>query len=395
LDSPVAPAPAAGISYAGCPALSHLFGPMSESEAADMDLDTRSRETSDPAVMAKEPLVSVWMTTYNHEPYVGRAVEGVLMQVTDFTMELVIGEDCSTDRTCEIVMEYQKRHPNVVRVITSNRNVGLFENDRRVNKALRGKYVAFCEGDDYWIHPRKLQMQVDIMEADPGVGLVHGGYHKFLAPRNRLVKWQQWRPRAVAPAKYDDLFTQLLAGQYQRPTTPHTSNVCMRRDLYLAVRENNPDSFREEFIVVDTQTWLEAARLTRFAFIDEPLAVYNYQPDSISNTQDMDRRIDFFQTMTRMQLHMCRKYGCPRDVEDGISLRHSGWLLFLSFMAGRRELALECAGTISSIRGGLTLLQRLLLAGTTNRGARAAVGLGYKAYGILPDALQSLFRRSL
>jgi len=357
--------------------------------------ETESREISDTAVMQKEPLVSVWMTTYNHEPYIARAIEGVLMQKTAFPLELVIGEDCSTDRTREIVLEWQKRRPDVIRVIASDRNVGLFENDRRVNRALRGKYVAFCEGDDYWIHPRKLQMQVDIMEAHPDVGLVHGGYDKLVASRNKLLRWRQWRPKAVPPSRYDDVFTQLLAGEYQQPAMPHTSNVCMRRGLYLAVRENNPDSFREEFIVVDTQTWLEAARLTRFEFIDESLAVYNYQPDSISNTQDMNRRIAFFQTMTRMQLYMCRKYGCPREVEDRISLRHSGWLLFLSFAAGRRELAQECASTIGSIRGGLTVLQKMLLFGTANRKARAAVRLGYGLYRALPDALQSPFRRSL
>jgi len=354
-----------------------------------------SREISDPVAIVNSPLVSVWMTTYNHEPYIARAIEGVLMQETAFPIELVIGEDCSTDRTREIVMDYQKRRPDVIRVITSDRNVGLFENDRRVNQALRGEYVAFCEGDDYWTHPRKLQMQVDIMEADPGIGLVHGGYDKYIARRNRLIRWRQWRPKAVPPSRYEDLFTQLLAGQYQQPTMPHTSNVCMRRDLYRAVRENNPDSFREEFVVVDTQTWLETARLTRFAFIDESLAVYNYQPDSISNTQDMNRRIDFFQTMTRMQLYMCRKYGCPRQVEDAISLRHSGWLLFLSFMAGRRELARECADTLTNIRGGLTFLQRLLLGGASNRAARAAVNLGYRVYDVLPDSLQVPFRRAL
>jgi len=292
-------------------------------------------------------------------------------------------------------MEHQRRRPDAIRVITSDRNVGLFENDRRVNRALRGKYVAFCEGDDYWIHPRKLQMQADIMEADAGVGLVHGGYDKFVADKNKFVRWRQWRPKSILPSRYNDLFTQLLAGQYQYPTIPHTSNVCMRRAIYQAIRDNNPDSFREEFIVVDTQTWLEAARLTRFAFIDEPLAVYTYRPDSISNTQDMNRRIDFFQTMTRMQLHMCRKYGCGRDVEDGILLRHHGWLLFLSFAAGRRDLARECAGTLRRIRGGMTLLQRLLLFGTTNRGARALVRLGYNMYGALPDAFQGMFRKSL
>lgn len=358
-------------------------------------VDTPSREISDPAVLAKAPLVSVWMTTYNHEPYIARAIEGVLMQETTFPIELVIGEDCSTDRTREIVMEYQKRRPDITRVITSEQNVGLYENDRRVNKALRGKYVAFCEGDDYWIHSRKLTMQVEIMEANPEVGLVHGGYDKYIAHRNKLIRWRQWRPKTVPSSKYDDVFTQLLVGQYLHPTTPHTSNVCMRRDLYLAIRENNPDSFRREFIVVDTQTWLEAARLTRFEFIDESLAVYNYVPDSISNTQDISKRIDFFQSVTRMHLYMCRKYHCGRDVEDIISLRHHGWLLFLAFMAGRRELARECAGKIQGIRGELTIIQKLCLLGTVNGCVRPAARLGYSLYSALPDAVHELLRKRL
>jgi glycosyltransferase involved in cell wall biosynthesis len=358
-------------------------------------VDTPSREISDPAVLAKAPLVSVWMTTYNHEPYIARAMEGVLTQETAFPIELVIGEDCSTDRTREIVMEYQERRPDIIRIITSEQNVGLHENDRRVNKALRGKYVAFCEGDDYWIHPGKLQMQVEILEANPEVGLVHGGYDKFIAHRNKLIRWRQWRPKTVPSSKYDDVFTQLLVGQYPYPTTPHTSNVCMRRDLYLAVRENNPDSFKKEFIVVDTQTWLEAARLTRFGFIDKSLAVYNYVPDSISNTQDISKRIDFFQSVTRMQLYMCRKYGCGRDVENTISLRHYGWLLFLAFMAGRRELARECAGKIQDIRGELTIIQKLCLLGTVNGCVRPAARLGYSLYSALPDTVHELLRKRL
>ncbi len=354
-----------------------------------------SREISDPAALARDPLVSVWMTTYNHEPYIARVIEGVLMQETTFPFELVIGEDCSTDRTREIVLEYQKRRPDVIRVITSEQNVGLFENDRRVNKALRGKYVAFCEGDDYWIHPRKLQMQVDIMEANSEVGLVHGGYDKFIAHKNKLIKWQQWRPRTVPPSRYEDVFTQLLVGQYQRPAAPHTSNVCMRRDLYAAVRENNPDSFRKEFVVVDTQTWLEAARLTRFEFIDQSLAVYNYVPDSVSNTQDMDKRIAFFQSQIRMHLYMSRKYGCGRDVEDTVSLRDYGWLLFLAFMAGKRELAVECAGIIRGIRGELTGVQKLCLLGTVDGLVGTAVRLGYNVYRALPDTAHRLFRKRL
>lgn len=113
------------------------------------------------------PLVGVHMITYNHGPYIGEAIEGVLAQVTDFPFELVIGEDCSTDGTRETVFDYQRRYPNLVRVVTSDSNVGSIENARRTFGECAAKYVAFCEGDDYWTNPCKLQKQVDFLKRNP------------------------------------------------------------------------------------------------------------------------------------------------------------------------------------------------------------------------------------
>ena len=81
-------------------------------------------EISDPSVMAVKPLVSVLMITYNHGPYIADAIEGVVSQKTDFPMELIIGEDCSTDNTRKIALDYQRRYPETIRVIYSDRNVG-------------------------------------------------------------------------------------------------------------------------------------------------------------------------------------------------------------------------------------------------------------------------------
>jgi len=112
-----------------------------------------------------KPLVSAKMITYNHAPYIAQAIEGVLQQETNFPFELVIGEDCSTDGTREIVFDYQKKYPDVIRVITSEKNVGVHKNSMRTFKVCRGKYIALCEGDDYWTDPNKLQMQVDFLES--------------------------------------------------------------------------------------------------------------------------------------------------------------------------------------------------------------------------------------
>lgn len=112
-------------------------------------------------------LVSINCITYNHEEYIVDALEGFLMQETNFSFEILIGEDCSTDNTRKIVDEYVKQYPGQIRLITSAQNVGMEKNALRVFEQSQGKYIAECEGDDYWTNPFKLQKQVDYMENNP------------------------------------------------------------------------------------------------------------------------------------------------------------------------------------------------------------------------------------
>lgn len=114
-----------------------------------------------------EPLLSIVTITYNHEPYIRQCIEGVLMQQVNFPIEFIIAEDCSTDGTLAICKEYAIKYPNLIQLITSENNVGAIANERRAMKAAKGKYIAFCEGDDYWTDPTKLQKQVDFLEEHP------------------------------------------------------------------------------------------------------------------------------------------------------------------------------------------------------------------------------------
>ncbi len=114
----------------------------------------------------EDPKVSVWMITFNHERFVAQAIESVLMQKTEFPVELVIGEDCSTDGTRAICEHYAREYPGRVRLLPSERNLGMQANARRTLEACSGKYIAMCEGDDYWTDPQKLQKQVDILAND-------------------------------------------------------------------------------------------------------------------------------------------------------------------------------------------------------------------------------------
>lgn len=116
-------------------------------------------------------LVSVWMITYNHEKYISDALDSVLSQKVNFNFEIVIGDDHSLDQTTQILKDYQKNNPKLIKLILQKKNVGMIANQNVTFKACRGKYIAMLEGDDFWTDPNKLQMQVEMMLKNPACHL--------------------------------------------------------------------------------------------------------------------------------------------------------------------------------------------------------------------------------
>lgn len=117
------------------------------------------------------PLVSISCITYNHDPYIRQCLEGILMQECDFEYEILIHDDASTDGTSDIIREYQGKYPEIIKPIIQTQNQwsqGIRGMMPRFNfPRAKGKYIALCEGDDYWTDPFKLQKQVDFLEANP------------------------------------------------------------------------------------------------------------------------------------------------------------------------------------------------------------------------------------
>ncbi|WP_324721942.1 glycosyltransferase family 2 protein [Salinimicrobium sp. HB62] len=119
-----------------------------------------------------EPLVSICVQTYQHVSYIKDCLEGVLKQKTNFPFEILVGEDDSTDGTRDICVEYAERYPDKIRLFLHHRQNNIYINGRPTGRfnfiynmsSARGKFIAFCEGDDYWVDPLKLQKQVDCLE---------------------------------------------------------------------------------------------------------------------------------------------------------------------------------------------------------------------------------------
>jgi glycosyltransferase involved in cell wall biosynthesis len=172
----------------------------------------------------EQATVSVAMITYNHEQFIAQAIESVLMQETAFVVELVIGEDCSTDGTRRIVQAYAAKYPNVIRALLPEKNLGMARNYQAVWQACGGKYIAWLEGDDYWRTPQKLQKQVALMEANPHYSMC-GTKTQFVTTSSDGAEEDAGvlEPAVLKP-EYD--LADFLTGYPM-----HTTSVLMRRGL--------------------------------------------------------------------------------------------------------------------------------------------------------------------
>jgi len=114
-----------------------------------------------------KPKVSVKITTYNHERFIAQTLDSVLSQKVNFPFEIIVGEDCSTDKTRVFLQDYQRKFPDIIRLLLNERNMGGRYNALNTRRACRGEYVAFLDGDDYWTTPDKLQKQINFLDQHP------------------------------------------------------------------------------------------------------------------------------------------------------------------------------------------------------------------------------------
>ena len=115
------------------------------------------------------PILSIYVATYNHEHYITQALDSILMQETKYTYEVLVGEDCSTDNTRAILKEYEKVHPGKLTVFYREHNMHRNEINNALDLMLRcrGKYIIALEGDDFWTDPNKIERQIDFLETHP------------------------------------------------------------------------------------------------------------------------------------------------------------------------------------------------------------------------------------
>ncbi|RNI28028.1 glycosyltransferase [Rufibacter immobilis] len=214
------------------------------------------------------PKVSVCMITYNHAAYIAQAIEGVLMQKTDFTVELVIGEDCSTDATRSIISAYQKAYPDKIKLLLPEHNLGMMKNFLNTLSACDGEYVAFCDGDDYWTEPLKLQKQVDFLDSHPDFAI---SFHRALILHESTGQTEFSNKGQKSVSSVTDLFKENF--------------ICTTTTVY----RNRPFSyyptFLEQAAVGDWTLHVLNAATGKIGFMEDTMAAYRlHQGGTMAST---------------------------------------------------------------------------------------------------------------
>jgi len=226
--------------------------------------------------MRTDPEVSVIMPVYNHAPYLAEAIEGVIGQRARFPLELIIGNDASSDGSLAVALEYQRNYPETIRILTSETNVGMHSNVERLIGVSRGRYLAFCEGDDYWHRADKLELQVNLLVQN-GWGAVHSDFThiRMLGGSWRALEGY-WRKNAIRVPS-GDIFDELLGRNFVM-----TCTLVGRADL---MREFVISGLSwKDYSVVDWPLCLFVSSFAPVGFVDESLATYRMVPGSATNS---------------------------------------------------------------------------------------------------------------
>ena len=220
----------------------------------------------------KNSMVTIASTTYNMEAFIAEALDSWLAQKTSFPFDIVISDDGSTDGTCDVVRRYMEKYPNIRLISTGH--IGKMPNFIRSLKESKGKYIALCDGDDYWINPEKLQKQVDFMESHPDFSECFTNSYVLNTEtgKKKIAKTQIW----------DEADTEGLLKHRDNDNvqmSPGHTSTFLYRNQYL---QDYPEWMYGD-VMTDFPLYMLMSRYGKAKFINEITSVYRHRPDGVSS----------------------------------------------------------------------------------------------------------------
>lgn len=284
----------------------------------------------------QEIMVTVQCLTYNHAAYIKQCIDGFLMQKTSFKFEVIVHDDASTDGTTEILKEYASKYPDIIKPIIETENqyikVGFSGIFTLMNQKSNGKYIAYCEGDDYWIDPLKLQKEVDFLEENPDYGLVHT-YFNYVDVHDRVIP----PPTQFHQHIQERIFDGYIWNYYlYNPGFILTCTCMFRHSLYR----------QEEQTFLDTGLFMMIARQSKVYCIREVTSCYRRNPEgAMSSNHDYVKKLNRLVKLYQIYYYISGKPCAPfyknnRNVNKSLGTAYVNLLRNLSKLSNKDKLIL-------------------------------------------------------
>ncbi|MBO4597925.1 MAG: glycosyltransferase [Bacteroidaceae bacterium] len=292
-----------------------------------------------------EDIISVVVITYNQEEYIARALDSILMQKCSIPFEIIIGEDCSTDNTGEICARYAEQYPDKITLFRNSPNKGLLNNYFDCLMACRGKYMADCAGDDFWVDEYKLEKLRTIMDEHPDVTLAHTGYAVYNENTGVASTPLGYQPEAYikdGKAMLQDIICPKVPMMIQ--------STMFRMKPLLEGYEEDTALFRNKNLPCeDMPIFSVLASRGKVAYIPDVTQNYSVGHDSLSNNVDEVKQFHFVRRMAKLTSYLAEKYGIDATALNECLRIKAFALIMHVFRTNKPELLADFDNTIQSL----------------------------------------------
>ena len=244
--------------------------------------------------------VSVLMPTFNHETFIAEAIESFLAQQCNFDIELLIGNDASTDNTLKIAKKYADKFPDKIKLIDHSQNLGLLKNYKSIINVAKGEYLAILESDDYWNDNLKLQKQVDYMDAHPSCGITFSRWTRLQDGKLTLQPDESAKHKRFKNSLWESF---LLWHNKIRATT-----VCFRHSL-LDQYCNIDDYISLDFQTIDYPVFISILKHSELYYLPTSTSVYRILETSISHNRNWEKALQYQEGVEKIRQYIISLYG--------------------------------------------------------------------------------------
>lgn len=277
-------------------------------------------------------VVSIQCTAYNHEKYIRDTLEGFVMQKTNFRFEAIVHDDASTDGTATIIREYAEKYPDIIKPIYEPENQ-YSKHDGSLNRIIynamspNAKYIAFCEGDDYWTDSYKLQKQVDFLEAHPDYVLSHTDIDYEFVNTGKIIHRIHYKKKNYNQIdkiwSKEEMVRLILSGRY----SVQTLSVCARKEAVIEI-QNDQEIINAKLKMGDTPLWIELSQRGKFHYLKEATATYHIITESATHSANFSNVISFYQSCFKMVDLFANRYKLDKVFINLIKQEYISFLLY-------------------------------------------------------------------